>query len=492
LYIKKLGVKNFRCFAETEVEFNYPGKETAEGEEPLKYPNVNLFLGDNGSGKTSAFRALVLGTLAPVLNTSGLVADNWVRYQPENPDAPHVYSEREATISVDLLLSELDTTTENLSKLKNNPFHLTTTIRRRKHNESLIPDESIEKDATFWQKIYDNESDAFFFLAYSAHRHSGSAEGAKDKYSPRYQRVAGIFDEHLGLSSFDVTAQNLAEYDLLDAASEMLNTLLPKEVKLTNNKDHKGRILFCIQHNSGESLLPFDSLSDGYKIFIIWLWDFIYSLYYHFIQRDTGGSFIEKKNKLNFIEEKIAILNSFIDETNSLYEFNDTNKAKIIKKINHEIEELTHMKITGEKLYEESIEIYQKFKYAVRGILGVVIVDELDLFLHPSWQREIIGKIATTFPHIQFFFSTHSPIVAGTVEAKNRYITEETSDGAVIKQYEEEIYGMTANQVLTSSYFNLHSTRAPGTGTLADLAIKRLNDPKFVEELHRELEKATN
>ena len=42
---------------------------------------------------------------------------------------------------------------------------------------------------------------------------------------------------------------------------------------------------------------------------------------------------------------------------------------------------------------------------------GVVLIDELELHLHPRWQREVVEKLRTSFPHIQFIATTHSPFV---------------------------------------------------------------------------------
>lgn len=42
---------------------------------------------------------------------------------------------------------------------------------------------------------------------------------------------------------------------------------------------------------------------------------------------------------------------------------------------------------------------------------GVVLIDELELHLHPTWQRTITEKLRTTFPNIQFIATTHSPFV---------------------------------------------------------------------------------
>lgn len=50
---------------------------------------------------------------------------------------------------------------------------------------------------------------------------------------------------------------------------------------------------------------------------------------------------------------------------------------------------------------------------------AVVLIDELDLFLHPKWEKNICGKLHTIFPNIQFFVTTHSPIlVDGAVKDK--------------------------------------------------------------------------
>lgn len=48
---------------------------------------------------------------------------------------------------------------------------------------------------------------------------------------------------------------------------------------------------------------------------------------------------------------------------------------------------------------------------------GVVLIDELDLHLHPEWQQRIIESLRTAFPNIQFIVTTHSPQVLTTVTA---------------------------------------------------------------------------
>ena len=47
---------------------------------------------------------------------------------------------------------------------------------------------------------------------------------------------------------------------------------------------------------------------------------------------------------------------------------------------------------------------------------GVVLIDEVELHMHPSWQRQILSKLRETFPNIQFIITTHSPIVLNEVD----------------------------------------------------------------------------
>lgn len=46
---------------------------------------------------------------------------------------------------------------------------------------------------------------------------------------------------------------------------------------------------------------------------------------------------------------------------------------------------------------------------------GVVLIDEVELHLHPKWQREIVEKLRGTFPCMQFILTTHSPFVVQTL-----------------------------------------------------------------------------
>jgi predicted ATP-binding protein involved in virulence len=82
----------------------------------------------------------------------------------------------------------------------------------------------------------------------------------------------------------------------------------------------------------------------------------------------------------------------------------------------------------------------------LRRTPGVVLIDELDLHLHPAWQRRVIEDLAGTFRRIQFISTTHSPQIISEVETGKTLVLEHDTSGIQVK--EEESYGLDSNWVL--------------------------------------------
>lgn len=75
---------------------------------------------------------------------------------------------------------------------------------------------------------------------------------------------------------------------------------------------------------------------------------------------------------------------------------------------------------------------------------GIVLIDEIDMHLHPSWQRKIIDSLHKTFPKVQFIFTTHSPTVLTNVPKENIQILKEGK----IFNTETNTYGRDVNSIL--------------------------------------------
>lgn len=74
---------------------------------------------------------------------------------------------------------------------------------------------------------------------------------------------------------------------------------------------------------------------------------------------------------------------------------------------------------------------------------GIVIIDEADLHLHPQWQRQLIERLTKTFPNCQFVLSTHSPLVI----SDSKDIIVYSLENGEIRQVSSQ-YGQDANTVL--------------------------------------------
>lgn len=65
---------------------------------------------------------------------------------------------------------------------------------------------------------------------------------------------------------------------------------------------------------------------------------------------------------------------------------------------------------------------------ALKETSGVVLIDEIDLHLHPNWQRRVIGDLRRVFPRIQFFMTTHSPFIVQSLRANEVFSLDASID----------------------------------------------------------------
>lgn len=376
MYIDCIKIKNLRCFEEAEVSLQYSGRKNDNNKKNQQFPNINLLLGNNGSGKSSILRALALVALAPVLErSSGLVLKGMVR----NPQG--ISTDLEDTeLSANLILHPQDTDSPDSDKT--DELEMNSRIKRIGSVEELHSETASE---LIPPGMFEDRSPAFLIVGYGVTRRTEESgtyninEQSKSRRL-RYSRVAGLFESNFGLIPLkswlpQMRTENKGRYTQV---VHLIDKITPDDMGF------EGEFINDEYYfNFRGTKIPFGDLSDGYKSFIGWIAD----LLYHICMGCPSG----KKLVDNY---------------------------------------------------------------------GLVLVDEIDLLLHPEWQRTVIQSLSASLPNIQFVFTTHSPIVASSVERENVFVMENESDGAaVIKQYDERIYGLNAEQVLLSSYFGLRTTR---------------------------------
>lgn len=97
--------------------------------------------------------------------------------------------------------------------------------------------------------------------------------------------------------------------------------------------------------------------------------------------------------------------------------------------------------------------IWDSLADAPHGICGILLLDEIELHLHPAIQQTLIETIRQDFPHLQVIATSLSPIVASTLRRSEALQTEGRTGGSP--------FGLSVGQVLAGHLFEMRSLRAP-------------------------------
>lgn len=96
----------------------------------------------------------------------------------------------------------------------------------------------------------------------------------------------------------------------------------------------------------------------------------------------------------------------------------------------------------------------------------VILVDEIDLHLHPKWQRQIFDFLESRFPRAQFIVTAHSPLIVQSAPKDANIIVlkkEKVDDGYVVKidNDVESVRTWRIDQIMQSDLFGIESARNP-------------------------------
>jgi ABC-type branched-subunit amino acid transport system ATPase component len=129
---------------------------------------------------------------------------------------------------------------------------------------------------------------------------------------------------------------------------------------------------------------------------------------------------------------------------------------------------------------------------------AVVLVDEIDLHLHPRWQRDIVKFLSERFRRTQFIVTAHSPLIVQAAENANLVVLHrapDDGDHVLIQNDPEIVRGWRVDQLLTSDLFGLTSARPPGftkrlerRGELLEKAVRTQEEEQELANIERELQ----
>jgi len=92
---------------------------------------------------------------------------------------------------------------------------------------------------------------------------------------------------------------------------------------------------------------------------------------------------------------------------------------------------------------------YYKFPKDLEDKPGIVIIDEIDAHMHPSWQRRILPTLSRNFPNLQIFCSSHSPFVLAGLKAGQAQLLERDAKGKVgVSRNPSDLVGWSMDEIL--------------------------------------------
>ena len=109
---------------------------------------------------------------------------------------------------------------------------------------------------------------------------------------------------------------------------------------------------------------------------------------------------------------------------------------------------------------------------------AIVLIDEVELHLHPRWQREILPWMLRAFPQCQFIVTTHSPQVIGDIEARHIRVLEFSSEG-------NRVHSVAASKGRDSNYLLLSVFDAEERSTAAKAILSTFESALRKDDLRK-------
>lgn len=136
-------------------------------------------------------------------------------------------------------------------------------------------------------------------------------------------------------------------------------------------------------------------------------------------------------------------------------------------------------------------------KEAISKATGLVMIDEIDLHLHPTWQRHVVSDLRDAFPNIQFVVTTHSPFIVQSLNSDEIWNLDKQMDitptDLKIDTVATEVMGVSSaysesnEELFKSSKKIMNDLHAGKSSAELDNEIKEVSDPavRAFLELHK-------
>ena len=293
---------------------------------------------------------------------------------------------------------------------------------------------------------------------------TGSVVDVQPQYPSRI-RVCGIIDGNKILlnrsrTSKDSTRSLSESKEITGIAKEYLNRLKKgdKSLILPIVAYYGTGRLWSLHRDTKKDFAKKNTRTDGYvdaldgsandKLLQRWFYNMASTEFereesipeYHAVRKAMGEFF----NRITGKKDSKVIYNRFEQGIDFVYEENGSKVRAPLRLMSDGYR--CSISLVADIAYRMAILNPDLFENVITETSGVVLIDEVDLHLHPSWQQKILGILLSIFPKVQFIVSTHAPSVINSVKQENiRILTDVGVETAPV-----EVYGRDVNGILQS------------------------------------------
>ena len=469
---------------------NYKGFYTGDDENGIEVtfdPNLTVFIGDNGSGKSAVLDAIALF----LWKLRAKISEKSIYAYSEIPTSDLTWN-KDVNNNDDVSRSILDI----IFKLKNPPKDFVEVSRQEKKGENqtkfITEDVEITRSPEIGYQVYMEKnlppSDITFPQWFN---HSQNIEPIPD----------GDDERTLELAIEDITDKPVSMIESIPVMAYYgANSIHTNTTEIID----KGRenVVF----DAYESAL--DANEFDYKAFHSWFFD---EQLKDAMRRRKGISESSAKSKVKtpFVIE--AIKGMFNDDESKFENlemdfFRKPYELYITKKKSNQIdvEDLNNLE---DVIKENKPLAFSQLSSGERTLIalvadlsrrlclanpndknplegnGIVLIDEIDVHLHPKWQQKVVNKLREVFPNVQFVVTTHSPLVLSN-------LSDEKFKVYRLRNNQVEKFDKVRGMRLIEIFYNLYDT--PARPQKIQSAIDELFDTIDNEEISKAQELLDN
>lgn len=444
MYIERLKLDGYKCFKREKLDLGLPDPAN-----DLPLSNITVLLGVNGAGKSSLLQAIVISILGDELRESG-----WV---PRNLRQAGMSEDQPCRIDSDLQFHEQD-------ELEAESGSTHVRIHPRGAREKFT---AMKGPAGYVEHLYQESTPTLFLAAYGTGRRveTGSTfdEGRRHhRYTARFQRVGSLFHEDFELTP--LSAWWLEAGSRRAELQQLFKHLVPEldmdaglgdvpdlpEVLAGLYPTPESMQALWQRAGGTSTLVMSDGAKAGWQDLIKW--------------SELGKTGAPTRSELLRAAGRDWSRNKTLQEL-SAHELSEGDLVVRFRNVALPLSALSDgyrsfVGWVGDLLYR--LHRVCPPSKTLDSVAGVVLVDELDLHLHPDWQRQVVHRLSAALPRLQFIVTTHSPLVVGTVHQHNLRLLQPQGSATRILAADVDPFGLSADQILLSETFGLSSVREQG------------------------------